>query len=102
MQLVLVHELQDDFGKGGHELSLSTGNASRRLACGLQSSFPASSMNFNDQRSSAVFGLQHENHFDKSSKRGETLGLLSTLSCNHGEGIEETFEDAQDTKAYDP
>ncbi|KAF6168141.1 hypothetical protein GIB67_011526 [Kingdonia uniflora] len=61
----LVHELQDDLGKGGHELSLSTGNDGGRLACGLPSSFPASSINFNDQRSSAMFGLQHENHFDK-------------------------------------
>ncbi|KAF6161728.1 hypothetical protein GIB67_009097 [Kingdonia uniflora] len=50
---------------GGHELSLSTGNDGGRLACRLQSSFPASSMNFNGQRSYAVFGLQHENHFDK-------------------------------------
>ncbi|KAF6134794.1 hypothetical protein GIB67_002195 [Kingdonia uniflora] len=30
----LIHELQDDLGKGGHELSLSTGNAGGRLACG--------------------------------------------------------------------
>ncbi|KAF6161179.1 hypothetical protein GIB67_007820 [Kingdonia uniflora] len=29
----LVHELQDDLGKGGHELSLSTCNAGGRLAC---------------------------------------------------------------------
>ncbi|KAK3749575.1 hypothetical protein QZH41_019727 [Actinostola sp. cb2023] len=32
---ILVHEGVDDLGRGGHELSLSTGNAGGRLACGV-------------------------------------------------------------------
>ncbi|KAJ4968040.1 hypothetical protein NE237_014741 [Protea cynaroides] len=32
---VVVHADPDDLGKGGHELSLSTGNAGGRIACGI-------------------------------------------------------------------
>ncbi len=32
---VVIHSDPDDLGKGGHELSKSTGNAGGRLACGV-------------------------------------------------------------------
>lgn len=32
---VVVHADADDLGKGGHELSKTTGNAGGRLACGV-------------------------------------------------------------------
>ncbi|TPX35442.1 hypothetical protein SmJEL517_g02189 [Synchytrium microbalum] len=32
---IVVHEGVDDLGKGGHELSATTGNAGGRLACGV-------------------------------------------------------------------
>ncbi|CAG8721646.1 19503_t:CDS:10, partial [Cetraspora pellucida] len=32
---VVVHVGADDFGKGGHELSLKTGNSGPRIACGI-------------------------------------------------------------------
>ena len=32
---VVVHADQDDLGKGGHELSKTTGNAGGRLSCGI-------------------------------------------------------------------
>ncbi|XP_072988181.1 superoxide dismutase [Cu-Zn]-like [Typha latifolia] len=32
---VVVHADQDDLGKGGHELSKTTGNAGGRIACGI-------------------------------------------------------------------
>ena len=31
---VMIHADEDDLGKGGHELSLTTGNAGARIACG--------------------------------------------------------------------
>jgi Cu-Zn family superoxide dismutase len=32
---LVLHADQDDLGKGGHELSVSTGNAGARIACGI-------------------------------------------------------------------
>ncbi len=32
---MVIHADQDDLGKGGHELSKTTGNAGARLACGV-------------------------------------------------------------------
>ncbi|KAL2633452.1 hypothetical protein R1flu_004931 [Riccia fluitans] len=37
----VVHEGVDDLGKGGHELSVTTGNAGGRLACGVVGLSPA-------------------------------------------------------------
>lgn len=31
----VIHELVDDLGKGGHKDSKSTGNAGKRLGCGI-------------------------------------------------------------------
>ncbi|CAG8437978.1 16809_t:CDS:2 [Acaulospora morrowiae] len=36
---VIVHADIDDLGKGGHEFSLTTGNAGARLACGIIGTF---------------------------------------------------------------
>ena len=35
LQYFQIHENVDDLGKGGHELSPTTGNAGGRLACGV-------------------------------------------------------------------
>ena len=32
---MVIHADQDDLGKGGHELSKTTGNAGARSACGV-------------------------------------------------------------------
>eukprot|EP01006_Ploeotia_vitrea_P040034 TRINITY_DN66398_c1_g1_i1.p1 TRINITY_DN66398_c1_g1~~TRINITY_DN66398_c1_g1_i1.p1 ORF type:complete len:156 (-),score=79.57 TRINITY_DN66398_c1_g1_i1:238-705(-) len=32
---IVIHEGEDDLGKGGHELSLTTGNAGGRVGCGV-------------------------------------------------------------------
>ncbi|XP_054268051.1 superoxide dismutase [Cu-Zn]-like [Macrosteles quadrilineatus] len=32
---LIIHENADDLGRGGHELSKSTGNAGTRIACGV-------------------------------------------------------------------
>lgn len=32
---IIVHEKEDDLGKGGHEDSITTGNSGARIACGI-------------------------------------------------------------------
>ena len=32
---IIIHQGEDDLGEGGHELSMTTGNAGARAACGI-------------------------------------------------------------------